>query len=156
MLDGLIFEWYVSEATAETDIPSEVTFLGEDRVDPATGEVLSTSIRQSDFAARYRFTELEDEVDSNGWDITKAFVLENSDVELSFGQDVAQKARSYTQIDFGFGTTETFAVPILVGTPADVFTDANILNPLNGFELSAGGIGTESYLAAQTDRRGLT
>ena len=151
VLDGLIFEWYVSEATAETDIPSEVTFLGEDRVDPATGEVLSTSIRQSDFAARYRFTELEDEVDSNGWDITKAFVLENSDVELSFGQDVAQKGRSYTQLDFGLGTTETFAVPSLAGTPTDVFTDANIQNPLNGFELTAGGLGTESYLAAQIE-----
>ena len=49
----------------------------EDRVDPATGEVLSTAIRQSDFAARLPFHELEDEVDSNGWDITKAFAFEN-------------------------------------------------------------------------------
>ena len=42
-------------------------------------------------------------------------------------------------------------MPILVGTPGDVFTDDNIQNPLNGFELTAGGIGTESYLAAQTN-----
>ncbi len=151
VLDGLIFEWYLSQATAATDIPNEVTFLGEDRVDPATGAVLSTSIRQSDFAARYRFTELEDEVDSNGWDITKAFALENSDIELSFGQDVATKGRSYTQLDFGLGTTEGFAVPALAGTPTDVFTDAKIQNPLNGFELTAGGLGTESYLAGQIE-----
>jgi outer membrane receptor protein involved in Fe transport len=151
VLDGLIFEWYASESTAATEIPSEVTFLGEDRVDPATGDVLSTSIRQLEFAARYRFTELDDEVDSNGWDITKAFALENSDVELSFGQDVAQKARSYTQLDFGLGTGEALAVPSLAGTPTDVFTDAKILNPVNGFELSAGGLGTESYLAAQIE-----
>jgi outer membrane receptor protein involved in Fe transport len=150
-LGGLIFEWYVSEAKAATEIPSEVTFLGQDRVDQVTGEVLSTSIRQSDFAARYRFTELDDEVDSNGWDVTKAFTLENSDVELSFGQDVAQKARSYTQLDFGLGTTELLAVPSLAGAPEDVFTDAHIGNPVNGFELTAGGLGTESYLAAQTE-----
>jgi outer membrane receptor protein involved in Fe transport len=154
VLDGLVFEWYVSESTAETDIPNEVTFLGEDRVDPVTGGVLSTAIRQSDFAARYRFTELDDEVDSNGWDVTKAFVLENSDIELSFGQDVAQKGRSYTQLDFGLGTTEGLAVPILAGTPIDVFTDANIQNPRNGFELSAGGLGTESYLAGQIEEAG--
>jgi TonB-dependent receptor len=151
VLDGLVFEWYVSESKAETDIPSEVTFLGVDRVDPATGAVQSTSIRQSDFAARYRFTELDDEVDSNGWDVTKAFTLENSDVELSFGQDVSQKARSYTQLDFGLGTTELLATPALVGTPADVFTDAKIQNPVNGFELTAGGLGTESYLAGQIE-----
>ena len=151
VLDGLIFEWYVSESKAATDIPSEVTFLGVDRVDPATSAVQSTSIRQSNFAARYRFTELDDEVDSNGWDITKAFTLENSDVELSFGQDVSQKARSYTQLDFGLGTTELLATPALAGTPADVFTDAKIQNPVNGFELTAGGLGTESYLAGQIE-----
>ena len=151
VLDGLIFDWYVSEAKAATDIPSEATFLGVDRVDPATGEVLSTSIRQSDFAGRYRFTELDDEVDSNGWDITKAFTLEDSDVELSFGQDVSQKARSYTQLDFGLGTTELLATPALAGTPVDVFTDANIQNPVNGFHLTAGGLGTESYLAGQIE-----
>ena len=151
VLDGLVFEWYVSESKAATDIPSEVTFLGVDRVDQATGAVQSTSIRQSDFAARYRFTELDDEVDSNGWDITKAFTLSSSDVELSFGQDVSQKARSYTQLDFGLGTTELLAVPTLVGTPADVFTDAKIQSPLNGFRLTAGGLGTESYLAGQIE-----
>ena len=48
-LDGLTFDWYASEAKAETDIPNEIKFSGEDHVDPATGEVLSTSIRRSDF-----------------------------------------------------------------------------------------------------------
>ena len=38
----------------------------------------------------------------------------------------------------------------LVGTPSEVFTDANITNPANGYVLSLGGIGTESYLAGET------
>ena len=63
---------------------------------------------------------------------------------------MAQKARSYIQTEFGLGATEPAARPILEGTPGQVFTDANILNPLNGFVLNAGGRGTESYLAAQT------
>ena len=111
----------------------------------------STSIRQSDFAARYRFTELEDEVDSNGWDITKAFTLDELRCRAQLRPRRVQKARSYTQLDFGLGTTESFAVPALVGTPADVFTDAKIQNPVNGFELTAGGLGTESYLAGQIE-----
>ena len=153
-LDGVTFEWYYSDATAETDIPNEIKFSGEDRVDPTTGNVLQKSIRQSTSAADYRFTFLQDEVDSSGWDLSRAWVFDDLDLEISGGQDMARKARSYTQTQFGLGTTTGAATPILVGTPGQVFTDANILNPVYGFVLSSGGIGTESYLAAQTGNGG--
>jgi outer membrane receptor protein involved in Fe transport len=84
----------------------------------------------------------------------KPYRLDNVDIEISGGQDVADKARSYTQTQFGLGTTSLAAVPILAGTPDGVFTAANIENPLYGFELNVGGIGTESYLAAQTTDAG--
>lgn len=151
-LDGLSLEWYVSDATAATDIPNEVKFSAEDQVDPATGAVLETAMRRSNSAADYRFTYLEDEVDSSGWDLMKPFTLEKVDLELSAGQAVSQKARSYLQTQFGLGTTAWAAAPILGGTPGTVFTDDNILNPANGFALSVGGIGTESYIAAQTEQ----
>jgi TonB-dependent receptor len=151
VIDGMVFDWYVSDAEAQTDIPNEIKFSGEDSVDPATGAVLQKSIRQSNSAADYRFSYLRDEVDSSGWDLMKPVNFEHVDVEISGGQDVAQKARSYTQTQFGLGTTTGAAAPILVGTPGEVFTDAHISNPMNGFILSAGGIGTESYLAAQTN-----
>ena len=77
-LDGLTFDWYVSDATADTDIPNEIKFSAEDRVDPTTGDVLQTAIRQSTSAADYRFTYLQDEVDSTGWDLMKPYVFENS------------------------------------------------------------------------------
>jgi TonB-dependent receptor len=149
-LDGLTFDWYVSEANAETDIPSEIKFSAEDTIEPVSGDLIATSLRRSNSAADYRFTYLTDEVRSSGWDLMKPYRLDNVDVEISGGQDVSDKARSYTQTQFGLGTTALAAVPILAGTPAGVFTDANIGNPLYGFELSVGGIGTESYLAAQT------
>lgn len=149
-IEGLTFEWYASEAKAETDIPNEAEFLGEDRVDPVTGAVLDSFIRQSDFAARYRFTDLHDEVDSQGWDLAKSFALARADIEIAVGQDVSRKARSYSQYDFGIGTTDASAA-VRHGTPDLVFTDANLLDPANGFKLSSGGLGTESYLAAQTE-----
>jgi outer membrane receptor protein involved in Fe transport len=153
-LDGLTFDWYFSDAKAETDIPSEIKFSAEDVVDPVTGEVLQTSIRRSNSAADYRFTFLEDEVRSNGWDLMKAYSFENVDVELSGGQDISDKARSYTQTQFGLGATVPAAAPMLVGTPGQVFTDENILDPTYGFGLTVGGIGTESYLAAQMTEAG--
>jgi TonB-dependent receptor len=149
-LDGLTFDWYSSEATAETDIPSEIKFSAEDVVDPATGALISTALRRSNSAADYRFTSLHDEVRSSGWDLMKPYAFEHVDVEISGGQDVSDKARNYAQTQFGLGTTDLAASPVLAGTPGQVFTDANILNPLYGFGLTVGGIGTESYLAAQT------
>ena len=62
-----------------------------------------------------------------------------------------RRVAAIPQLDFGLGTTEGFAVPTLAGTPTDVFTDAKIQNPLNGFELTSGGLGTESYLAGQIE-----
>jgi TonB-dependent receptor len=47
------------------------------------------------------------------------------------------------------GTTAQAAEDLLVGTPGQVFSDENILDPVNQFRLTRGGIGTESYLAAE-------
>jgi outer membrane receptor protein involved in Fe transport len=151
-LDGLTLDWYASEAKADADIPNEIKFSAEDRVDPTTGEVLQTAIRRSASAADYRFSYLDDEVRSSGWDLMKPFAFENNtQVDLSIGQDMSDKARSYTQTQFQLGTTATAATPILIGTPGTVFTDEKVGNPLNRFGVAAGGIGTESYLAAQTN-----
>ncbi len=54
----MVFDWYVSDATAQTDIPNEIKFSAEDRVDPATGELLQTVDSPIEFAADYRFTYL--------------------------------------------------------------------------------------------------
>jgi TonB-dependent receptor len=150
LFQGLTYDWYYSDSTAETDIPSEILVSAEDQVDEDTGEVLQTSIRSTGSAANYRFTDLQDEVESYGWDLMKPLSGQNIDVELSGGWDYSRKARSYLQTELTLGTTSAAAAPILVGTPGGVFTDANILDPVNQFRLGIGGIGTESYLAAQT------
>jgi outer membrane receptor protein involved in Fe transport len=151
-LDGLEFNWYYSDAKATTDLPSEITVSAVDAVNPTTGEVLSSSIRSTTSAAEYRFTDLEDNVDSYGYKLNLPF--EWADGRLTGGvfggYDYYQKGRSYLQTQFNLGTTSAAATPILVGTPGTVLTDENILNPANQFLLSLGGIGTESYLAGET------
>jgi TonB-dependent receptor len=151
-LDGLELAWYYSDAKATTDLPSEVTVSAVDAVNPATGEVLSSSIRSTTSAAEYRFTDLEDDVDSYGYKLNLPFELASGRLTggVFGGYDYYQKGRSYLQTQFNLGTTSAAATPILVGTPGTVFTDENILDPTNQFLLSLGGIGTESYLAGET------
>jgi len=151
-LDGLELTWYYSDAKATTDLPSEVTVSAVDAVNPATGEVLSSSIRSTTSAAEYRFTDLEDDVDSYGYKLNLPFEWASGRVTggVFGGYDYYQKGRSYLQTQFNLGTTSAAATPILVGTPGTVLTDENILNPTNQFLLSLGGIGTESYLAGET------
>lgn len=143
----LTVDWFYSDATARTDIPNEVLIAAEDSIDPATGALVSTAIRRSGSAADYRFTDLIDKVESSGW--SAALPIEfgaDSSLTLTVGQDEYLKARRYLQTQLQIGTNLPNA---LAGTPGTVFTDDNILNPANGFSLGLGGIGTESYLAAE-------
>jgi TonB-dependent receptor len=148
--EGLVLDWYYSDAEATTDIPSEITFSARDQIDPVSGDLISTSLRSSLSAAEYRFTELEDTVTSYGWQLMMPFQAGTKAIEVSGGYDYYEKGRGYLQTQLNFGTQSADALPILAGTPGDVFTDANILDPLNQFALSVGGIGTESYLAGET------
>lgn len=149
-LDGLSLGWYYSSATATTDIPTEVLFSARDRVEPATGDLVSTAIRSSTSAADYRYTELDDGVSSFGWNLAMPLEWGDSTVEVSGGYDYYEKGRSYLQTQLGLGTTASAALPALQGTPGQVFTDDRILDPVNAFILSLGGIGTESYLAGES------
>jgi TonB-dependent receptor len=150
VLEPLGFNWYYSTATARTDIPTEATFSARDRIDTSTGELISTSMRSSATAADYRYTDLEDEVTSFGWGLTMPFERGSSTFELSGGYDYYEKGRSYLQTQLGLGTTAAAGLAALEGTPGEVFTDDNILDPNNRFVLSLGGIGTESYVAGET------
>jgi TonB-dependent receptor len=146
---GVGIDWYYSDATATTDIPSEIQFSARDVVDPDTNETISTSIRSSLSAAEYRFTDLEDSATSFGWQFTVPFSPGEHSVEISGGYDYYEKGRGYLQTQLQLGSTSAPG-GVLAGTPGRVFTDAHILDPLNGFGLTIGGTGTESYLAGET------
>ena len=150
LLNEAEYSWYYSDSRAMTDIPNEVNISAIDQINSATG-VFSTSIRSSGSAADYRFTTLQDDVESYGWNLKKPYYFDSSGNELTFstGWDYAKKARSYYQTQFNIGTINSSG-DVLEGSVSEVFSDQNILDANNGFDLSVGGIGTESYLAAQT------
>jgi len=143
----LTVNWFYSDATARTDIPNEVRIAAEDRIDPASGSVLSTAVIQSGSAAEYRFTELEDEVKSSGWSASLPFMFGTTKLTITGGQEEYLKGRSYLQTQLQLGTSVPGA---LTGTPSGVFSDDNLLDPANGFVMQLSrGTGSESYLAAE-------
>ena len=158
LLDGIVnlgfaedlkLDWFYSDSDAESDIPGELRVNAVDSINPDTGELLSTSVRQSLSAADFRYTDLTDEVKSYGWSLSYPFELQDFFIEAKIGGSEFEKGRQLEQLRFGLGTTTTAANPILVGEPGDVFSDENILDPVNGFSFSDFLIGTESYLAAE-------
>lgn len=146
LTEDLNYSWYYSDATARTDIPTELTLSASDVIDPQSGNVLSTGLRQSASAAEYRFTDLVDKVESWGWSLSKPFTLGDFAVTVSGGGDFYKKGRRYLQTQLNVGANNGDA---LAGTPGQVLADDRILDPANGFSMSLGGIGTESYLAAE-------
>jgi outer membrane receptor protein involved in Fe transport len=139
-------DWFYSDSSVETNIPGAATIGGDNTVDPATGEILSTRIT-SNSSAQFAFLNLKDDVISNGWNAKLPLAFDNAEVTLSGGYSYNDKSREYygytALIDVGGGD-------FLVGTPGDVFTDSKINDLNNDFTLTMSrGFGTESYVAAQ-------
>lgn len=151
-------DWFWSDSTAETEIPSRVLVSSETRTDPVTGEVLDESVRLTSSAADYRFTDLDDEVQNYGWSATLPWTTGNSYVEFSGGYDHGQKARTYYQAQFSLGYLNVSDPSVLVGSLGEVFSDSNILTAstgsggnqtyANNIVFDRQGSNTNSYLAA--------
>ena len=139
-------DWFYSDATVKTNVPGASTVAGDNRVDPATGEILTTRV-SANSSAQFAYLNLQDDVRSYGWNAKLPMTFDNAELTLSGGYSYNDKSREYygytALIDVGGGD-------YLLGTPGDVFTDANINNQNNAFELTMSrGFGTESYIAGQ-------
>ncbi|MDF3012704.1 MAG: TonB-dependent receptor [Cellvibrio sp.] len=140
------FDWFYSDSAVKTNIPGASTIAGDNTVDPATGEVLSTRIAANS-SAQFAYLKLQDDVRSYGWNAKLPLTYDNAELTFSGGYSYNDKSREYygytALIDVGGGD-------YLLGTPGDVFTDSNINNLDNAFELTMSrGFGTESYIAGQ-------
>lgn len=145
-LGDIAIDWFYSDSTVESDIPGASNITGDNQVDPATGEILSTRITTGS-SAQFAYLKLQDEVSSYGWNLKLPLAFESADVELSTGYSYSDKARAY----YGYtALIELGSGDYLLGTPGDVFTDSKISNLNNGFEANMNkGFGTESYVAGQ-------
>jgi len=145
------FTWYYSDAVAESDIPGETRFGLVENLNGPFGSVVSSQLRPTASSGEFRFSDLEDDVVSHGWELAVPFYLGKADLTISGGYDYVRKARSYTQYNFGLGGSGTGFQSVAAGVPSDVFSDTNVLAVNNNIRIISGigGFGTESYLAAQ-------
>lgn len=147
-LDGLSLDWYYSDSESTTEIPNQVRVSGAAIIRPFVPFQLETeisSVERDSSAADYRFTDLQDYVESTGWELSLPIEAGDFAVEVSGGTEYAEKVRAYQQTQFGLGTISPDAS--LLGLPGDVFSDENIINPSNGYGITRTGSNSESYQA---------
>ena len=145
-LGNFDLDWFYSDSSVKTNIPGASTIGGDNTVDPQTGEILATRITSSS-SAQFAYLNLQDDVRSYGLNAKLPLSFDNAEITLRGGYSYNDKSRQYygytALIDVGGGD-------YLLGTPGNVFTDSNISNLDNAFELTMSrGFGTESYIAAQ-------
>ena len=140
--------WFYSESEATTDIPNEVSISSLTNTDPVTTRVLNEAVGLDSSAAEIRFTELEDDVVNYGTNFVVPFEFADSTLEIGGGFNYNRKTRTYRQGQFGLGPINVSDPTFLAGPLNEVFSDANITNPANGFSFSRTGSNNESYIAA--------
>ncbi|WP_066964328.1 TonB-dependent receptor domain-containing protein [Microbulbifer sp. Q7] len=145
--EALTIDWFYSDATAQTDIPNEVT-VNADTVTNAQGETLASSVSTGVNSSGFRFTELEDQVLNYGWSTALPLVFSRSTLELSGGFARTEKARTYKQTEFRLGVLSADDAGSLGGSLGDVFGDSQVTNPDNNYIFDRAGANNQSYIAA--------
>lgn len=146
--EGTSISWFSSDASAETQIPNQVSISSQTVTDTVTGQVMDEAVTLDATAADYRFTELDDEVQNYGWMATVPLFTSNSIMDLSFGYQHDRKARTYRQLQFSLGALDVGNIDTLGGTLDSVFSDSNILDPANNYVFDLRGTNNQSYIAA--------
>lgn len=148
-LKGAEINWYYSDSEVSTEKPSEIVVQAETTSDPDTARILSTTVRTTPNTANYRFTDLDDYVDSYGYDFSFPIYTDNFDLHFNGGWDYWKKARIYEQLEFALGmdNVDETALPLTEG-PGTVFSDDNILNEDFDFAILSRNTNSNSYIAA--------
>lgn len=152
-LEGLTFSWRFSDSTATTDVPNETRFGFQSQVDAATGQALSSRLRNTNSAGIFRFTDLEDRVESAGWDLALPFYGNGWDVELSGGYEYSRKGREFNMRQFFLDASRLplESLDFVAGATGDsLLTPQQLSDPANDYRVSVNTGLDEPYLAAQS------
>ncbi len=153
-LDTIVIDWFYSDSQATTDVPNHATVKADNNINPTSGELISTQLSPRSAMARFEFLNLEDDVESYGWNAKLPLHFDKMDLTFSGGYSYNDKTREYYAYTININALNV-SPQALAGNIDDVLTPANITNPANNFTLDAGGqFGTESYVGALINEAG--
>jgi hypothetical protein len=138
--------WFYSDARASTNVPNATSVQGTNLLNPATNAVLLTQVNTGS-SAQFSFLDLEDTVESMGYQVDAQFDLGFTNGTVSGGYNRSRKAREY----YGYTANIVMGAFARDGVPSAVFSDQNLQDLNNGFFMNMGSnFGTESYIAGET------
>lgn len=145
-ITGVDVNWFYSDARASTEVPNASSVQSTNLRDPATDELLLTQVNTGS-SAQFSFLNLEDTVESAGYQVDAQFDLGFTTGTISGGYNYSEKAREY----YGYTANIVMGATGRDGLPSEVFGDQNLQDLNNGFFLNMGSnFGTESYIAGET------
>jgi TonB-dependent receptor len=138
--------WFYSDARASTDVPNASSVQATNLRDPDTGQILLTQVNTGS-SAQFSFLNLEDTVESMGYQLDAQFDLGFTSGTVSGGYNQSKKGREY----YGYTANIVMGATGRDGLPSEVFSNQNLEDLDNGFSLAMGSnFGTESYIAGET------
>ncbi|TKB54520.1 TonB-dependent receptor domain-containing protein [Ferrimonas aestuarii] len=139
--------WQYTDARAERYAPNELNYKYS-VVEGADGQLVSRNIARRSDAAVYRYSDLEDDTENYGYEFTLPIEFRNSVLRLTGGYNYFERARESYSTRLSFDASR-YQTDNLIGEFDEVFSDANIQNPDNGFALLDTTSETDDYIAAQ-------
>ncbi|WP_448548244.1 TonB-dependent receptor plug domain-containing protein [Thalassotalea fusca] len=145
---GVGFDWQYTDSTATTDIPNATSLKVQDVFD--NGAYQESRALEVTNLNTHSFVEMEDDVESYGWNASLPVFTSDYELELKVGGDFLEKVRDYRTDVFSFNFNESVA---LNTNAADVlgiggaFTDSFIDS--TDFDFVFSEPKTDDYLAAQ-------
>ncbi|WDD98549.1 TonB-dependent receptor plug domain-containing protein [Thalassomonas actiniarum] len=145
---GLGIDWQYTNSTATTDIPNETELKVQDVFD--NGVYQHSEALEVTNVSTHGFVEMEDEVESYGWNASLPLFFSDFEVELKAGGDFLEKNRDYRTDVFGFNFNEAVILNTNEDEVLDIggaFTDEFIDN--TDFDFVFNEPKTDDYVAAQ-------
>lgn len=137
-LNGLELNWFYSDSTATTEIPNSFSAVAVFDRDVDTGVVSNVNLALGGIASngiQFENLDLDDELESSGFDLKLPIYVGDTIIELSGGGRVDKRARISNQLNFtidGNSANNT----LVTDSISERFSDDNILNPDLGFEIA--------------------
>ncbi|MDR7120237.1 TonB-dependent receptor domain-containing protein [Rheinheimera soli] len=145
-LYDISLDWQYTDAKAERDAPGEVEYryLNETQAD---GSVTSF-LRRNQNAVNYSFGKMEDNTENASWNAKLPFTLGKAEMTLNGGYSYFERTRESETNLFNFNTVG-YSLQQLGQNFSEIFSDANIRNTANGFQVSNVTTQADDYIAAQ-------